>query len=676
MLSIPQQLPKSKSQAFEVDRKPSEPLVTPTDCRRLPTDPDRCKKHDRFQSFLCAMVMSVSLICSGTTWAESPVWGKDASHVDISAKTINPNRIIVKFKKNLSSQTKKQLFNNVGITRSKTSRRTGLSVLELTKKSKLTQKMLDALRKSGMVEYAEPDYKLHINVAPNDPRLSELWGLHNTGQSGGTHDADIDTHEAWDIGTGDSNIVVGVIDTGVDYTHADLASNLWVNPGEIPGNRMDDDGNGYVDDIYGIDCVNNDSDPFDDHHHGTHVAGTIGAVGNNAIGVVGVNWQVKIMVLKFLGADGSGWTSDAIECLEYANMMKTNYGINLKLTNNSWGGFGFSQALYETIEASGDAGMLFVAAAGNESSDADEFPSYPSGYDLPNIISVNATTRNDNLAWFSNWGVTSVDLGAPGQDILSTLPGNMYASFSGTSMATPHVAGAAALLWTQHPDFDFHGIKETLVSTVDPVLDLAGLVVSGGRLNLYAALSCDPNQAQLITSLHDGDTVEEGIPVVMTARLSACALLRGAMVTADFSNAAPSLTLRDDGAEPDRTANDGLYTASWRPQSVGRVTITFQAEYHGTTFSTGVNSQVLPFEGYYHDDSVAFNWIEITGSGTPLNLADDDYASFPIPFPVTFYAQPYNQISVGSNGLVYFAVNEFGNSYENLPIPSTIGDHA
>jgi subtilisin family serine protease len=455
------------------------------------------KQSCRFQGFLLTvfLAVTVSFICASVTWAESPVWGKDISPVDISSEKVNPDRVIVKFKK-----FKKDIPPNVidailaqqGLRLEKTLRYTGISILEVEVKGKPIEQILEALRKSGTVEYAEPDYRRHLNAIPNDPQFDQLWGLHNTGQMGGTPDADIDAPDAWDLRTGAPNVVIGVIDTGVDYNHQDLAVNMWVNTGEIPGNGFDEDGNGYIDDIHGIDACNDDADPIDDNSHGTHVSGTIGAVGDNGIGVVGVNWDVRIMALKFLDASGDGWTSDAIECLDYAIMMKLDYGFHVMVTSNSWGGGGFSQALYDAIEASGNAGMLFVAAAGNEGRNNDITPSYPSSYDLPNIISVAATDRHDGLAGFSNYGPTSVDLGAPGHQILSTIPGNHYATYSGTSMATPHVSGAAALLFAQFPEFDYYDIKETILSTVDPLQSLAGMVLSDGRLNLYNAVTCDP----------------------------------------------------------------------------------------------------------------------------------------------------------------------------------------
>ncbi len=330
--------------------------------------------------------------------------------------------------------------------------------------------------------YAEPDYEVEADLTfPSDPRFDELWGMHNTGQSGGAVDADIDAPEAWDIGTGGDDVVVAVIDTGVDYLHPDLALNMWENEAEKNGTPgVDDDGNGYIDDIYGYDFCNNDGDPMDDHYHGTHCAGTIGAVGDNGEGVAGVCWTVKIMAVKFLSSGGSGWTSDAIKCVDYARLMGAD------VTSNSWGGGGYSQGLKDAIDAAGAAGMLFVAAAGNNSSNTDSNPHYPSSYDCESLISVMATEHNDNKSGFSNWGPTTVDLGAPGSNILSCKLGGGYKYLNGTSMATPHVAGACALLWSMDPALSNSEVKEILLSTVNATL--VGLCVSEGRLNLHNAI--------------------------------------------------------------------------------------------------------------------------------------------------------------------------------------------
>ncbi|MBV7314110.1 S8 family serine peptidase [Shewanella sp. NIFS-20-20] len=361
------------------------------------------------------------------------------------------------------------------------------------------------------VKYAEPNYRLHTLATPDDTRYGELWGLNNTGQTSGTADADIDAAEAWDISTGSSDVVVAVIDTGVDYNHSDLAGNIWTNPGEIAGNGIDDDGNGVVDDVHGFNAINNSGDPFDDNAHGTHVSGTIGAKGNNANGVVGVNWDVSIIGCKFLDSSGSGSTAGAIACVNYVTDLKVNRGVDVKITNNSWGGGGFSQALKDAIDAGGDAGIMFVAAAGNGAYDNDASPSYPASYDSDAIVAVASTDHNDAMSGFSQYGLTSVDLGAPGSAILSTVPGGGYSSFSGTSMATPHVVGAAALAWSVNPDLDVAEMKELLLSSGDDNAALNGKTVSGKRLNVNNALeAADPSPAFKLNVTPGTQTIEAG----------------------------------------------------------------------------------------------------------------------------------------------------------------------
>lgn len=355
----------------------------------------------------------------------------------------------------------------------------------------LAKEALEKLNKHPAVLYAEPDYILKANVIPNDTRFDELWGMHNTGQTGGVDDADIDAPEAWDISTGSRDVVVGVIDTGVDYTHPDLAANAWVNPGEIAGDGIDNDGNGYIDDVYGINAITNVGDPMDDNGHGTHVSGTIGATGNNGEGVVGVNHEVSIVGCKFLDAAGSGAGSDALKCMDYMVALKNN-GVNVRVLNNSWGGGGSSQAMIDAINASEAADILFVAAAGNDAVDNDANPSYPSSYEHGSVLSVASTTSTDAMSGFSQWGLTSVDMGAPGSAVLSTVPGG-YSSFSGTSMATPHVAGVAALVLSVNPELNVLELKELLMNSGDENADLAGKTVSGKRLNAYTALiDADP----------------------------------------------------------------------------------------------------------------------------------------------------------------------------------------
>jgi subtilisin family serine protease len=305
--------------------------------------------------------------------------------------------------------------------------------------------------------------------------------MNNTGQTGGTPDADIDAQEAWDTLTA-STCIVAVIDTGVDYNHPDLANNIWVNPGEIPGNGKDDDTNGVVDDVHGYDFYAYDSDPMDETDHGTHCSGTIGGIGNNGIGVAGVCWDVKIMALRFLGP-GGGFTESAIECVQYGVFM------GAKILSNSWGGGPYSHALYDAIMAADAAGVLFVAAAGNSGNDNDIYPEYPASYVAPNIIAVAATTHTDARAYFSCYGRWSVDLGAPGLDILSSIPGNKYEFFDGTSMACPHVAGACALVTAAgYYGFSHDDVRKIILNTVDVIPALNGRTTSGGRLNLNAAV--------------------------------------------------------------------------------------------------------------------------------------------------------------------------------------------
>ncbi|QDV36124.1 S8 family peptidase [Tautonia plasticadhaerens] len=320
-------------------------------------------------------------------------------------------------------------------------------------------------------------------ATPDDPRLAELWGMEN-----------IRAAIAWETGH-ESPVVVGVIDTGVDYTHEDLRDNIWVNPNETPGDGVDDDMNGIADDVHGarFDGGVGTGDPMDDNAHGTHCAGTIGAVGDNAVGVAGVNWKVRIMALKFLRANGSGTTDDAIRCIDYAVAQKRN-GVDLRVLSNSWGGGGRSTLLEEAIARAEAEEILFVAAAGNSSQDNDRTDNYPSNYPLESIIAVASINVREEMSWFSSFGFETVDLAAPGgtlesedaDDILSTVPGNAYDFFAGTSMATPHVAGAVALAWA-HPDHSGKSaaeMKELILDNARSIPSLSGRCVTGATLDL------------------------------------------------------------------------------------------------------------------------------------------------------------------------------------------------
>ena len=386
-----------------------------------------------------------------------------------------------------------------------------------------TLELAEQIAKHPAVEYAEPNYLLYANLAPNDPSYADLWGLNNTGQTGGTADADIDAPEAWNVGTGSSDILVAVIDTGVNYLHPDLSANIWTNPDEIPGNGVDDDGNGYVDDIHGINAISNSGDPDDDHFHGSHVAGTIGATGNNDLGVVGVNWAVKIIGCKFLNAAGNGTVADAVKCFKYLNHLKAQQGHDIRVSNNSWSGGGFTQSLVDAMEGLDQPGMapiLHACAAGNANNDNDVFAWYPSSYNLDNIIAVAATDHNDDYADFTSYGSTTVDLAAPGVNVLSTSLGTGYTTASGTSMATPHVAGAAGLAWSTKPSLGALEMKSLLMATVDPISPTKP-TVTNGRLNALGAVQGGNNQPVVtISAPVDGDIFDEGTAITFTGSAS------------------------------------------------------------------------------------------------------------------------------------------------------------
>lgn len=317
-----------------------------------------------------------------------------------------------------------------------------------------------------LVSYAEPDHLVQPSAVPNDPLFPLQWDK-----------PQIHAPDAWDIETGSASVIVGVIDTGVDHTHPDLAPNIWTNPGEVPGNGIDDDGNGYIDDTRGWDFYSADNDPMDVYDHGTLTAGTVGAKGNNAIGITGVCWDVSLLPLRFMGPTGFGTTSGAAEAIRYA----TRAGV--KLTTNSWIGYG-SQAIRDAIVEADEAGILFVAAAGNFSTNNDTIPYFPCNYDIPNVISVAATWQDDHLAGFSNYGPQTVHLAAPGLGIHCCGTGGSYISGGGTSIATPMVAGACALLWSRQPALTGRQVKDILLHAVDPIPALQDKLITGGRLNV------------------------------------------------------------------------------------------------------------------------------------------------------------------------------------------------
>ena len=528
------------------------------------------------RSALRTLPLVLLALVLGASGAATPATAKSPK-----ARTV-PGELIVGFEAGVSDAERSQLLRRVG---GGEKRRFGRirGVLVSVSPSR-TDAVLAELRRDPLVRYAEPNYVLETAALPDDPLYNRLWGLSNTGQvvNGwpGTPDADADVDAAWSVTTGDAGVVVAVIDTGVDQSHPDLAANTWINAGEDCGgcrtDHVDNDGNGYVDDWRGWDFINGDNNPVDDQGHGTHVAGTIGAVGNNGAGIVGVNWNVRLMGLKFLGSDGSGTTADAISAVLYAAANGAD------VLNNSWAGGDFSQSLLEAIEFADARDALFVAAAGNDGMDNDAVPMYPASYDVPNVLAVAASDNGDRHAFFSNFGKRSVDVSAPGVDILSTWPGGSYQYASGTSMAAPHAAGIAALVEAAQPAASDVGVKTLLLRTVDPIAGLAPASASGGRLNAGSAVACSARPLVWLDAPSPDFALETGEPLAISLSASACADPAGASVSASVNGVPVTLLARADGH----------YVGTYTPTSPGALVLTVTATAGGATDTHSVLGSV------------------------------------------------------------------------------------
>lgn len=453
------------------------------------------------QSLLVALTVALAA-------SAAPAWSQDAE-ADLARASAGPqfvpNEVLVKFRPGVAAADKvkaRGLARATGaeVITTPLMRQRGdgdLELLQLPPGMAVANAMAQ-LKSNFAVEYAEPNWIYYHDATSNDTYYTNgsLWGMYGSGTSPANQYGS-GAAAAWAAGkTNCSDVYVGIIDEGYMYTHPDLFANAGKNPGEMAGNGIDDDGNGYVDDVYGWDFDGNNNTIFDGagDDHGTHVAGTIGGVGGNGTGVAGVCWSVKLLDAKFLGNRG-GTTANAIKAVDYFTALK-NKGLNLVATNNSWGGGGFSQALQDAIERANQAGILFVAAAGNGGSDGvgdnnDSTPHYPSTYPNSNIIAVASITSTGALSSFSNYGATTVDIGAPGSGIWSTVPVSSkgkvvpgYASYSGTSMATPHVTGAVALYKALNPSATAATIKSAVLAAGTPATSLAGKTTTGDRLNV------------------------------------------------------------------------------------------------------------------------------------------------------------------------------------------------
>lgn len=513
----------------------------------------------------------------------------------------------------------------------------------------------------------EPNYLLFTQGLPNDPRFSQQWALYNYGQTGGVANCDINMPQAWDITTGSADVIVAVIDTGVDYTHPDLVSQMWTNPGEVANNGIDDDNNGYIDDIYGFNFAQNTNNPFDENGHGTHCAGIIAAKGNNAVGTAGISWGAKIMACRFLGATGSGTVADAVEAINYA------VANGARILNNSWGGTGYSAALEAAIQNAKNHEVLFVAAAGNSAKNNDVTPHYPSSYPISNIIAVAATSHTDTLASFSCYGKQSVHIGAPGVSILSTVP-NGYASYSGTSMAAPQVSGAAALLISMNPSMSLLELKDRLLWTGDAAASLDQKTATGRRLNTYNALAV-PNRLQIISPSGQPQWSNGFSYTIQWISIGAgpsvnLYLLKNGQVAETLAENLPnqrnySWTVPADiesGSDYSILISDGTLSG----QSETFTLSSDHVDYYTESFVENIN----PFDLCHK--SVLFVPVEegcgyqaiaqdidalpvAAGLGIRLRLGDDDSKAVSLlTDSIVYFGQSYSSVYVGSNGYITF----------------------
>ena len=531
-------------------------------------------------------VMESGTMGIAASYAPEAEEGGDAVNMAMSVEQLLSyehigNQLMVKFADAVSEEMIQRAHAILGTRTLKYYPLTGIYLIDVPENLSLKEG-IEKLRKMNAIEFVEPNYKVQSAMTPNDPMFSQLWGMKNNSYSG----VDVGATEMWDVSTGSNKVVVAVIDTGIQYDHPDLEANMWINTKEIPDNGIDDDNNGYVDDVYGYDFVNKDGDPMDDHSHGTHCAGTIGAVGNNGKGVAGVNWNVKLMALKVLAADGYGSSADTASAIEYA------VAKGVDVISMSLGSYGYSAAELRALRQAQAKGILVVAAAGNDANDNDILPNYPSNYELDNIIAVASMDEDGGPSYFTNYGKTSVDIAAPGRNILSTIPGSGYGTKSGTSMATPHVAGMAALLKAMYPKANYKSLRKAILNGYTKgSSDWKDMTVTGG----YAYLPKAYAQLQKSSGGHGS-----------ASGLIAC--FRGNAV---FGGKALDLTETELGAAAAGIYGDAptvsRYAADWN--SIGETALADYVNFNGDSDGDG-----MP------------NWYEVLVSHNP-NEADGELDS-------------------------------------------------
>ena len=517
----------------------------------------------------------------------------------------------------------------------------GIQVVQLPPGANIRQ-MIARYERAGLVEFAEPDYRLYpATVTPDDPRFLDgsAWHLHNTGQNGGLNDADIDAPEAWETLHSASNIVVAIVDTAIRPAHEDLAAHMWVNPGDIPGNGIDDDGNGIVDDVHGFNAANNSGNPIDLNGHGTQVAGAAGAVGNNGVGTSGTGWRMKLMACRFFDDAGSGFISDAVKCIDYS---RTN---GAQVINVSFVTTNYSTTLYNAINACRSAGIIVAAAAGNDARNTDVTPYYPASFNLDNIVAVASTTRTDALSGFSNFGASSVDLGAPGEALFLTYHtgDTAYLVNSGTSFASPVVAGAFALMKARYPTESYSQLISRVFAAADPLPSLSGKCATGGRLNLSNAL---------------GPSVAADFAVNKTV---------GELpLTVYFTNTSFGVITNyhwDFGDGTQSSLVNPVHTFA----SEGHFNVTLTVT--GASGAISAKTRQITTVANYQISAGVYNWIDPTGM-TAFSLANDGVtAAQTLPFSFRFYDQNYSQLHIGANGLIGFE-NQGLNVAANVDMPN------
>lgn len=544
------------------------------------------------------------------------------------------------------------------------------------------ERALAALGRAKGVRYVEPDYIVTKQVTSDDPYVTNgtLWGMYGDASSPANQYGS-QAAEAWASGyIGSSSVAIGVIDEGIQVTHPDLVDNIWVNTAEQNGTAgVDDDGNGYIDDINGWDFVTNDASVYDGgstgsaDSHGTHVSGTIGGVGGNGIGVAGVNWDVTIISGKFLGTSG-GSTSNATRAVDYMTDLKTRHGLNIVATSNSWGGGGASQTLLDAINRGGNNNILFVAAAGNSTTNNDATASYPSNYQCTTaqrawdcVVAVAAIASNGTIASFSSYGATTVDIGAPGVSIMSSLPFNTYGSYSGTSMATPHVSGAVALCASLNPALTGAQLRSAVLSTTQPTTSLVGKVVNSGRLDVSSMvttcagsagpISGDPSNlaASTTSATRMNLTWTDGVTNELNWTIQRA--LSTSSVCGSFSTVA---TL---GANVTSFTDSGL---------TGSTTYCYRVQASGTGGSTNWSNTATATTATppppYVCSATTYSWLDPTIGGTLRTLADDGSVSVTLPFTVTWFGVDQTSVNVSSNGYIRFGSGA-ATAYSNTAIP-------